>query len=262
MQRILPALVMALIAAVPPALAAEKPLKVAVNYFFPPFSWVVDGKTLVGFDVELAEALCKVMDRDCKPRAVAPGDRVPGLMFKRFDILATPTSGGDPWTQAVTLSRPYCRTAAIFLAGPSFKGETPPEGLAGLRVGAKDNSAHEAWLKRHAPRAASVKTRHAFADILEDLEEGRIDLAFVPSLSAADFLNKRKNGGFRPIGEPISGEGLGESLHMAVRKEDKTLATALDAAIDKVLADGTHAALLAKYFPESLRAIVAPAPTP
>lgn len=260
MRRIL--LALALIAAALPAPAAEKPLKVAVNYFFPPFSWVVDGKTLVGFDVELAQALCTAMGRECKPRAVAPGDRVPGLMFKRFDILATPTSGGDPWTQAVSLTRPYCRTAAIFLAGPAFKGDALPDGLAGLKIGTKDNSAHEAWLKKHAPKAAGIKTRYAFAEILEDLEDGRIDLAFMPSLAVADFLGKKAGGGYRVIGEAIGGEGLGESLHMAVRKEDKALLEALDAAIAKLLADGTYAALAAKHFPESLRAIVAPAPTP
>ncbi|MEO5335591.1 MAG: transporter substrate-binding domain-containing protein [Magnetospirillum sp. WYHS-4] len=243
-----------------PAFAAEKPLRVAVNYFFPPFSWVVGGKTLVGFDVDLANALCAAMGRECKLRAVAPGDRVPGLMLKRFDILATPTSGADPWTDAVALSIPYCRTASVFVAGPGFAGEPTAEALRGRRIGVKHNSPNEAWVKRLTAGGAKIEGHYSMADVLDDLQKGRHDLAFVPMFPAADFLNKWGDKGFRVVGKPIAEDGLGEPLRMAVRKEDKALLVALDAAVAKLLADGTYADLTAKYFPESLRAAIAPAP--
>lgn len=252
------ALTALLLAAALPALAAEKPLKVAVNYFFPPFSWTEGGKTLVGFDVDLAQALCETMGRKCQMRPVAPGDRVPGLMFRRFDVLATPTAGDVPWMEAVSVSVPYCRTSSVFLAGPGYAGGAGLDELKGKKIGAKENSPTEAYLKKTLGKDAAIRTHFSLGDVFADLEKGRVDLAFVPIFPAADFLNKHPDKGFHLAGPPHAEEGLGEPLHMAVRKQDQALLEALNAAIAKALADGTHDRLLAKYFPEALRAQIKP----
>lgn len=246
------ALLLALVTALPAA-AGERPLRMAVNHYFPPFSWS-EGGELFGFDVDLANALCAAMDRPCKIRPVGYGDRIPGLMLKRFDVLVTPTTKGNSWVRAVGLTQAYGKTSSVFLAPDAFGTDLTKNTVAGKRIGIKRNAPHEAYLKREFADTVTIETFVSMGDVFEALEDGDVDLAFVPSFPAVKFLKGEDGKDFRIAGPPITEPPFGTTFHIAVRKEQPALLKALDAALATVIADGTHTKLLEKHFPPKIAA--------
>ena len=84
-----------------------------------------------------------------------------------------------------------------------------------------------------------------------DLLNGRIDASLVMSAAGqAGFLSKPQGKGFGFIGKPVSDDTiLGSGIGFGLRKGDEATKKQLDAAIDKVRADGTIKTLAEKYFP-------------
>lgn len=261
MRNLLPLLVAALLALSSAAAnAGERPLRVAVNNHFPPLSWVAEGPSLVGFNVDVAEALCVAMERACEMQAVGMGDRVPGLMLKRFDVLVTPLSPNEPWAKAVALTAPYIRTGSVFLAREGFGGEVSSDTLKGKRVAVKRNAPHEAYVREHFGNDVEVEEAYSFGDAFNALADGDADLAFVPVFPALQFLREKDGKGFRLTGPTITEGRFGGGLHIAVRKDQPNLHAALEKALADILGNGTWSGIAASYFPEGVRDAVTPRP--
>ncbi len=237
--------------------AEELPLRMAINHYFPPFGWAEGGK-LLGFDVDLANALCKTMSRTCRIQAVGYGDRVPGLKLGRFDVLVTPTTGNDPWVKSVILTRSYGNTSSVFLAPEAFGPEVSARTVAGRRIGVKRNSPHETFMRERFGDAAKVETFISIGHALRALGDGSVDLLFVPTFSAVGYLRKSASKGIGIVGAPVTAPPFGASLHIAVRPKETALRDALDRALSALTEDGTHARLVAKYFPPMVAPTMAP----
>ena len=65
--------------------AAE--LRIGVEGAYPPFSWKESDGTLKGFDIEIAEALCKQMGRQCKMIEQDWDGMIPALLARKFDAI-------------------------------------------------------------------------------------------------------------------------------------------------------------------------------
>ena len=130
--------------------------------------------------------------------------------------------------------------------------ETTPEGLKGKTIGVLQGSIQETFAKehweKHGVTVVSYKDQNmAWADLLN----GRIDASLVMSAAGqAGFLSKPQGKGFGFIGKPVADDTiLGSGIGYGLRKGDEATKKQLDAAIDKVRADGTITRLAAKYFP-------------
>ena len=66
---------------------AAKPLKIGVEGAYPPFSSLTKEGQLVGFDIEIAKALCKEMKKECKLVQQDWDGIIPGLMARKYDAI-------------------------------------------------------------------------------------------------------------------------------------------------------------------------------
>ncbi len=114
-----------------------------------------------------------------------------------------------------------------------------------LQGSIQETFAKEHW-EKHGVTVVSYKDQNmAWADLLN----GRIDASLVMSAAGqAGFLSKPQGKGFGFIGKPVAddtilGAGSATACAKATRRPKQ-----LDAAIDKVRADGTITRLAAKYF--------------
>ena len=111
----------------------------------------------------------------------------------------------------------------------------------------QETYAKEHW-EKHGVTVVSYKDQNmAWGDLLN----GRIDASLVMSAAGqAGFLSKPQGKGFGFIGKPVSDDTiLGSGIGFGLRKGDEATKKQLDAAIDKVRADGTIKTLAEKYFP-------------
>ena len=87
------------------------------------------------------------------------------------------------------------------------------------------------------------------ADTLAMVRDGRADFALLPMLSAYAMLVREPNGGFAFVGAPVTDNGLGGSVHIALPKGREPLRLAVDQAIAAMRADGTYPRLVRRHFP-------------
>jgi ABC-type amino acid transport substrate-binding protein len=98
----------------PPASADT--LRIATEGAYPPFNFVDASGELQGFDVDIAKALCEVMEADCEITAQAWDGIIPGLNAGRYDAIVASMSITPARQEAVNFTQPYYQAGAVLVA--------------------------------------------------------------------------------------------------------------------------------------------------
>ena len=193
---------------------------------YPPFESRNASGELEGFDVELGNAICKAAALKCSWVETSFDALIPGLLAKKFDAINSAMNITEQRHKSIDFTQPIYRIPSQLVGKAGSAVEATPEGLKGKTIGVQNM----AW---------------------GDLLNGRIDASLVMSAAGqAGFLSKPQGKGFGFIGKPVSDDTiLGSGIGFGLRKGDEATKKQLDAAIDKVRADGTIAKLADKYFP-------------
>ena len=245
MKSLVTAFVLALLAATP-ALAAEK-LRIATTSDYPPFSYVDDAGDIAGFDVDIALALCAELGAECEV-VVEDWERlIPELRAGSFDAVAASMSITEKRRQLVSFSNRYYSNVVRFVArkGSGFD----PADAAGKTIGAARATVAADWLEANLAGTATIKLYTQLEELNGDLVAGRLDALFGDGLGSHAWLRTPEGAGFEFVGE---GYRLDEGIGIAVRREDTSLLSRLNRALEAILANGTHERINARYFPFSI----------
>jgi arginine/ornithine transport system substrate-binding protein len=99
-----------------------KKLRIGVEGAYPPFSEVgADGK-LKGFEIDLAYAYCKQMQRECELVQQEFDALIPALQSRKVDAIIASVSITDERKKSIAFSKPYLASPAAFIA----KSGAPP----------------------------------------------------------------------------------------------------------------------------------------
>lgn len=228
-----------------PALA----MNICVEGAYPPFSETAADGSIVGFDVDIANALCAEIGEECAMVKTDWDGIIPALLEGKCDAIVASMSITEERQQVIDFSERYYQTPAMFAAAEDAGLEATPEGLAGKVVGVQRGTIHHDFMEGEF---ADVELRlYASQDeAYLDLVAGRLDAVMADSVAVEDgFLNTEAGEGFAFFGEGFAvpqyhGNGAG----IGVRKEDTELRDALSAAITAIRDDGTYAEIAGKYF--------------
>ena len=238
------------LAAVPAHAFDGKTLRIASEGARPPFNYLDGDGKLMGFEIDLGRELCKRLAVDCVFAAVEFDSLVPGLVSNHFDAIMAAMEISDERRTQIEFSKPYVRMPSAFIAARTGDiHDSNPAGLAGRSIGVEANGPHQAWLEERY-KASIIKTFDSLADAVLDLAEGRLDVALGDKDAVIDYLANHKEAhcckflADVPRDPAFFGDGIGIGL----RKEDGDLKDKLDKALDAAVAEGTYAAIRAKYF--------------
>jgi polar amino acid transport system substrate-binding protein len=125
-------------------------VRVAVFDSNPPFGYIdPETKKLVGYDVDVAEAIGKALGAKVELRATNPANRIPLLSSNKVDLIAANFTITDDRAKAVNFSVPYFSTGQKFIA---HKGVLKtPEDIRPLRIGADKGTVQEITLRERYP---------------------------------------------------------------------------------------------------------------
>ena len=252
---------LALLLLAPLALASAearewKQLRVATDGAYPPFSRIEAGRA-VGFDVDVARAVCTRLQAECE--IVAPGwdDLVPALLARRVDLVVASQPITEEARRRVEFTAPYYRIDPRFVARETAAPDDPtPGAVAGRRIGVRAGTAHAAHLAAvHAPAGARIEAFPAEADALKALAAGRLDFVFGDTLALYGLLDRDFAGaGLRFVGAPVaSPRHFGAGAGITHRREDAELGRLVDKALVDLDRDGTLDRLVARHFPFAIR---------
>lgn len=237
------ALVFALGATAASPVRAET-LRIGTEGAYPPFNQIDPSGELIGFDIDIAQALCDNMGVECVFVRQDWDGIIPGLLARKYDAIVASMSITEERQQAVDFTDPYYSNKLAYVAAEGSKLD--PAKLEGKVIGAQRATISASYLEDHPIEDADVKLYDTQENAYLDLASGRVDVILADRLVSYDWLQSEAGEDFAFLGEPID---IGDTIGIAVRKGDDELLARLNAALAEIIADGTYEELNAKYFP-------------
>jgi lysine-arginine-ornithine-binding protein len=231
------------------AAADMKKVKIGTEGAYPPFNSIDANGELVGFDVDIAKALCKAANFDCEFVVQDWDGIIDGLNAKKYDAIIASMSITDERKQVVDFTKKYYNTPAKFVAKKGAGLDIGYDTLAGKSVGVQRATIHENFLRDNF-KGIDIRVYATQDEANADLVSGRVDLVMADSVALLEgFLATPEGADFEFVGPDYNepkwhGEGAG----IAVRKGEPELLDGLNKAIDAIRADGTYKAINDKYF--------------
>ncbi|MEO3999886.1 ABC transporter substrate-binding protein [Mesorhizobium sp. CAU 1732] len=228
---------------------AQEKLRIGTEGAYPPFNNLTSDGQLVGFDIDIAKALCEEMKVECEFVTQDWDGIIPALQANRFDAIIASMSITDERLKQVDFTNKYYNTppAIVALKDTDITGVTK-EALAGKVIGVQGSTTHSNYSE--ATYTDSEVRGYPTADEYKlDLINGRIDAANDDITVIEEWLATDEGacckivGTITPVPE-IHGLGAG----IAIRKGETELAEKFNAAIDAIRANGTYKEINDKYF--------------
>ncbi|MDO6682389.1 MULTISPECIES: ABC transporter substrate-binding protein [unclassified Oceanobacter] len=228
----------------PLALAGDK-VRIATEGAYAPFNMTDNQGNLIGFDVDIAKALCAEMKADCEIVAQDWDGIIPGLRARKYDAIIASMSITEERLRVVDFSEKYYANMLAFV-GPEGKTlDVTKAGLKGKVIGAQRATIAGQYLEDNFGDIVDVKLYDTQDNAYLDLANGRLDGIMSDKFPAYDWLRTDDGKGFEFKGDDLD---IDDHIAIAVRKGDK-LANKFSAAIKAIRANGKYAEINAKYFP-------------
>jgi len=239
--------VLASLVAAPFTMAGDK-IRIATEGAYAPFNMVDAEGNLIGFDVDIANALCEQMKADCEIVAQDWDGIIPGLRARKYDAIIASMSITKERLRVVDFSEKYYSNVLAFVAPKGKALETSKEGLKGLTIGAQRATIAGQRLEDVYGDVVNVKLYDTQDNAYLDLNSGRLDAILSDKFPAYDWLRSDDGKGFEFKGADID---IDDKIAIAVRKGDK-LKDELSAAIKAIVENGKYEEINQKYFPFSI----------
>ncbi len=228
----------------------EKTVRIGTEGAYPPFNSIDPSGKLVGFDIDIANALCKAAHFKCDFVVQDWDGIIPGLLAKKYDAIVASMSITEERKQKVDFTGKYYNTPAKFVRKKGSGLEITKASLQGKSVAVQRATIHENFLRDNYGDIIDIKAYATQDEANMDLVSGRVDAVLADSVALDDgFLKTDAGKGFEFVGPGFTDpKWFGDGVGIAVRKGEDALREELNAAIAKIRADGTYKAINAKYF--------------
>ena len=243
-------------------------INIGVEGAFPPYnSMSADGK-LSGYDIDVANEVCRRANLKCNLIAQDWDSQIPGLVAGKFDAVLT--MGPNPKRrEVIDFTIPYAQTSNTFgvlKSGPLARlpntGEAlsvdEPAGrsavealktaLKGKTVGVALSTSQQQFVEEAFKGAVEVRTYKTSEQHTLDLLAGRVDAVFDNIVYLRDAVERPGNGDVALAGPLVKGGIMATDTCIGVRKGEADLKAQLDKAIGAAVADGTVRTLAMKWF--------------
>ncbi|MFC0804475.1 lysine/arginine/ornithine ABC transporter substrate-binding protein [Ensifer sp. P24N7] len=247
-----------------------KSITIATDATYAPFEFKDAGGNLVGFDIDLANDLCKRMEIKCAFMEQAWDGIIPSLVSGRFDAIVSSMDILPDREKVISFAGPYLETPyrfvtvsgsplldikskleSITLDEISAEEKSDLKELAGAFEGKKFgvvvNSTTEFFMRDAMP-GVELATYDSADQMILDLSSGRIDA----SISSFGFLkpltDKPEGRDLKIFGPGLTGGAFGKGTGIGLRKDEDALRASLNKAIGEATADGTIRNLSMKWF--------------
>lgn len=225
-----------------------KTIRFATEATYPPFEFIDESGQIKGFDIDIANALCKKMNVQCTFSNQSFSSLIPSLKIGKFDALISALGITAERETQVEFTHAYYEPSGSFIA--AIPKHYAFSDILGKVVGVQQSSTFEIYLKGKYGSKVTTKTYASMQDAFLDLISGRVDMVFADTPIAQTWVKQNDNGKqFAIIEKPIINPSyFGKGYGIAVRKEDTALLKAFNKALADIKADGTYHKISQHYF--------------
>ena len=248
---------------------ATDKIRIGTEGAYPPWNSKDASGNLIGFEVELANVLCKNMGHNCTIVEQDWDGMIPALQGKKFDAIMAGMSITAERQKAINFSQGYADEVASLavMKGSSLEGLDTPAGinltkpnadakkalktltaaLAGKTVCVQTATIHQNFLDSGDVGKVNVRTYKTQDEVNLDLASGRCDAALAAAVAFNDYAEKSG----KPVvltGPTFSGGAFGNGVGVGIRKDDTELLKKFNAAINKARKNGDISRIAIKWF--------------
>lgn len=229
---------------------AQDVVTIATDATFPPFESIDANGNLVGYDIELMQAVCDAAELNCDIINAAWDGMFPGLLAGRYDALISSLTVTEERRKTFAFSDIYSHPTFRFVAKEGTELDFTDAGLTGKTIAVQTGTPMDAFVSKTFPSANIQRYDGGSAPYLE-LSAGRADLHMSYEAQIINsFLKSGDGAGFELVGPAYTGNDapeFGEGVAIALAPDNTELLTKINEGLEKVTADGTLAAIEKKY---------------
>ena len=246
-------------------------IRIGTEGLFPPWNATADDGGLEGFEIDLANDLCRRMNATCEIVKQRWDGMLPALTTGKYDLVMAGMKITKEREKLIDFSTCYAADVATFAVKVDgalaatvsphrrvnltvFSSEARTsvnalrQALAGTVVGVQVATVHADFVVRYLQDLVDVRYYDTLENLTRDLDAGRIDAA----LSSRSYWNRVKEGEsgleLALIGPDMIGDVFGRGIGVGIRKGDRELRLRLNDAIEEALADGSVARIAKQWF--------------
>ena len=222
------------------AAASAQELTFAMEPSYPPFETTNEKGEIIGFDVDVANAICKEIQATCKFKGEAFDALIPNLKAKRFDASISAIDITDARAKQVLFSDAYYDSTASYV---TLKGKATLE--SAKNVGVQNGTTFQQYTVAET-KQYTTKAYASLQSAILDLKSGRIDIIFGDTAVLADMISKEPEMQF--VGEKVANKKyFGNGLGIAMHKSNKELAEQLNKGLAAIKANGEYQKIYDKW---------------
>ena len=218
---------------------------------YPPFNFAGPDGNPVGFNVDLARAICEELRVTCTVQMRRFDTLFDALNDNRGDAAIASISVNAETRQRADFSDPYFRPVARFVAlREASLSDITPEMVEGKKVAVVAGTAHEQYL-RALFTEADIRPYRTVEAAREALRRREVDLLFGDGFGLAFWLNGTDSGSCCEfVGGPFTeSRFFGEGVGIAVKRGNDTVRQGLNWALFRLWEKGRFTDLWLRYFP-------------
>ncbi len=258
------------------SVSADK-IKIGTEGAYPPWNAKDASGNLIGFEVELANELCKIMGHECTIVEQDWDGMIPALLMRKFDAIMAGMSITDERLKTINFSQGYADEVASLavMKGSNLESIETSEGinlskksgsakkdlktitaaLKGKTVCVQTATIHQNFLESGDVGKVNVRTYKTQDEVNLDLAAGRCDVALAAAVAFTDYADKSG----KPVvlvGPTFSGGAFGNGVGVGIRKSgdgaigkrDAQLLKDFNKAINEARKQGIISKLAIKHF--------------
>ena len=243
-------------------------IRIGTEGAYPPWNSKDASGKLIGFEVELAWALCRYIGQQCEIVEQDWDGMIPGLIMRKYDAIMAGMSITAERQKTINFSQGYADEVASLavMKGSSLEGMETSEGinltkksgavnkdlktltaaLAGKTVCVQTATIHQNFLESGDVGKVNVRTYKTQDEVNLDLTAGRCDAALAAAVAFTDYAEKSGKKVVL-VGPTFSGGAFGNGVGVGIRKDDTDLLKAFNKAINQARKDGVISRIAIKW---------------
>ncbi|MBB5700881.1 cystine transport system substrate-binding protein [Ochrobactrum daejeonense] len=216
-------------------------LKIGTEGTYAPFTFHDKDNKLVGFDVEIGEAVAQKLGVKAEFIEGKWDGLIAGLDANRYDTVINQVGITEERQKKFNFSNPYIVSKVVLIVNEK---NDEIKGFADLKGKKSAQSLTSNYGKIAKEAGAELVATDGFDQSIQLVLTGRADATLNDSLSFLDFRKHQPKAPVKVVAEKENADASG----IIMRKGDDDLVAAINKALDEIRADGTYDKISQKYF--------------
>ena len=216
--------------------ADDNTISVGTDATWPPMEFINEDKELVGFDIDLMNAIAEAAGFEVEFQNTAWDGIFAGLGSGDYDAVISSVTITEDRKETMDFSEPYLNAGQVLVVRMDGPDEVPSlDEVEGAVLGAQIGTTGAILIQE--TEGVELRTYDELGLAIEDLANGRIDGVVADTPIAADYALQNENyqDTLKIVGDPFTEELYG----IAVKKGNDEVLSKINEGLKKVKADGT-----------------------